>query len=226
MFGETPCSRYCERSNFEVPSDEGERNGPGARGGPSRDRSQKPPALRDDAFGPNLGHSGYSSNINRITPDRHLFGHERVKIESNRSSTAAFEPDDLGHRDDRLGRAVPTEIRKPRPVQALRRRCCSIRTREVSHSELDPTVGKLPPFLDNCHVPDLLTWLTEDFTSFAAGRVDRQREYFWLPRAMHPVCQIAGANEHVGPPSGMVPRIMIRCVKLKRGRRCGESYPC
>ena len=30
-------------------------------------------------------------------------------------------------------------------MQALRRRCCSIRTREVSHSELDLTVGKLPP---------------------------------------------------------------------------------
>ena len=86
-------------------------------------------------------------------------------------------------------------------VHALRRRCCSIRTREVSHSELDLTVGKLPPFLDNRHVPDLLTWLTEDFASFAAGRFDRQRKYFWLPRAVHPVCQIAGANEHVRPPS-------------------------
>jgi hypothetical protein len=50
-------------------------------------------------------------------------------------------------------------------VQALRRRCCSIRTREVPHSELDPTIGKLPPFLDNRHVPDLLTWLTEDFAA-------------------------------------------------------------
>jgi hypothetical protein len=63
-------------------------------------------------------------------------------------------------------------------VQALRRRCCSIRTQEVSHSELDLTVGKLPPFLDNRHVPDLLTWLTEDFASFAAGCFDRQRKYF------------------------------------------------
>jgi hypothetical protein len=73
-------------------------------------------------------------------------------------------------------------------VQAFRRRCCLIRTREVSHSELDLTVGKLPPFLHNRHVPDVLTWLTEDFASFAAGRFDRQRKYFWLPRAMHPVC--------------------------------------
>jgi len=85
--------------------------------------------------------------------------------------------------------------------RAKRRRCCSIRSWEVSHSELDLTVGKLPPFLDNRHVPDLLTWLTEDFASFATGRVDRQRKYFWLPRAVHPVCQIAGANEHVRLPS-------------------------
>jgi hypothetical protein len=80
-------------------------------------------------------------------------------------------------------------MRRPRyEVQAFRRRRCSIRAREVSLSELDPTVGKLPPFLDNRHVPDLLTWLTEDFASFAAGRFDRQRKYFWLPRAMHLVC--------------------------------------
>jgi hypothetical protein len=70
-------------------------------------------------------------------------------------------------------------------VQAFRRRCCLIRTREVSHSELDLTVGKLPPFLHNGHVPDVLAWLTENFASFAAGRFDRQRKYFWLP---HSVC--------------------------------------
>jgi hypothetical protein len=86
-------------------------------------------------------------------------------------------------------------------VQVFRRRCCLIRTREVSHSELDLTVGKLPPFLDNRHVPDLVTWLTENFASFAAGRFDGQREYFWLPRATHTVCQIAGAKEHAEPPS-------------------------
>jgi hypothetical protein len=114
--------------------------------------------------------------------------------------------------------------RPPYAVRALRRRCCSIPTREVSHGELDPTVRKLPPFLDNRHVPDLRTWLTQDFASFAASRFDRQRKYFGLPRAMHPVCQIAGANEHVGPPccimhsSGDHER---RRVKRKRWQRCG-----
>jgi hypothetical protein len=51
----------------------------------------------------------------------------------------------------------------------------SIRTWEVSHSGLDLIVGKLPRFLDNRHVPDLLTWLIEDFASLA-GRFDGRRE--------------------------------------------------
>jgi hypothetical protein len=50
-----------------------------------------------------------------------------------------------------------------------RRRCCSIRTREVSHSELDLTVGKLPPFLDNRHVPDLLTLAAGDWDIIILG---------------------------------------------------------
>jgi cold shock protein len=100
----------------------------------------------------------------------------------------------------------------------------SIRTREVSHGELDLAVGKLSPVLDNRHVPDVLTWLAEDIASFAAGRFDRQRKYFWLPSTMHPVYQIAGANEHVGPPSCILFGAADherRCVKLKRGQRCG-----
>jgi hypothetical protein len=34
----------------------------------------------------------------------------------------------------------------------------------------------------------------------AAGLFDRQRKCLWLPRPMHLVWQIAGANEHPGPP--------------------------
>jgi hypothetical protein len=69
----------------------------------------------------------------------------------------------------------------------------------MPHRELDLTVGKLPPILDDGDVTSL-RHLIEDFASFAASCLDRQFEYPWLLRAGHPACQIERANRHIGPP--------------------------
>jgi hypothetical protein len=42
--------------------------------------------------------------------------------------------------------------------------------------------------------------LIEDFAGFQTRRIDRQSKYLGLPKAGHPVGQIAGANAHVAPP--------------------------
>jgi hypothetical protein len=76
---------------------------------------------------------------------------------------------------------------------------CSVRTRQVSHREFNLTVRKLPPVLDDWY-ETALRKLIDEFTNFTASRVNRQRKYLWLPRARQAFCQIARANEHVGPP--------------------------
>src|SRR5450756_608533 len=92
------------------------------------------------------------------------------------------------------------------PADRRRQRYCtrssaalSVGRREVPLREFDPTVGKLPPVFDHRHESSLRQ-LIEDFTGLQPGRVKRQLECLRLLRAGHPVCQIAGANEHVVPP--------------------------
>src|SRR6266436_9783818 len=88
---------------------------------------------------------------------------------------------------------------------------CSVRGRQVPHRELDLTVGKLPPVLDDGRVVSLRS-LIDDFAGFPTRGVDRQLEYHWRLRAGHPGCQIVGANGHGGPPevtgAFMMPPIM------------------
>ena len=76
----------------------------------------------------------------------------------------------------------------------------SVRGRQVSQRELDLTVGKLPPVLDDRRVISLRR-LIEDLAGFAAGCIDGQLEYSWRC-AGYPGCQITGAGRHVGPPKG------------------------
>jgi hypothetical protein len=75
----------------------------------------------------------------------------------------------------------------------------SVRGRQVPHRELNLTVGKLPPVLNDRRVISPRS-LVDDFAGFQTGGVDGQLEYLWLLRAGHPRCQIMGANGHVGPP--------------------------
>jgi hypothetical protein len=63
----------------------------------------------------------------------------------------------------------------------------------MSHRELYPTVGKLPPVFDHGRVPSLRE-LIEDFTSLSSRRIEWQRVYLPLLRARHQVSQIARAN--------------------------------
>jgi hypothetical protein len=72
-------------------------------------------------------------------------------------------------------------------------------TKVFDTGKLDLTVGKLPPVFDD-RFASALRKLIDDIAGFAAGRVNRQREYLWFLNAGHSVGQIAGANEHVTPP--------------------------
>jgi hypothetical protein len=63
----------------------------------------------------------------------------------------------------------------------------SVRGRQVSHREFNPTVGELPPILNDWY-DTALRKLIDDFAGFAASRVNRQRKYLWLLIARHPVC--------------------------------------
>jgi hypothetical protein len=86
---------------------------------------------------------------------------------------------------------------------------------QVSEHKLDPPV-KLLPVLHDRHVAGSLTWLIEYFSGFATRRFEWQRKYLRLMRAMHPVGQFTGADEHEslrGVFRTMPP--IMRCVKLK-----------
>jgi hypothetical protein len=69
----------------------------------------------------------------------------------------------------------------------------------MSHRELNPTVGELPPVFDHRHVSGSRK-LIEDFAGFQPSGFDWEREDGRRLRAGHPVCHIAWTNEHVGPP--------------------------
>jgi len=73
----------------------------------------------------------------------------------------------------------------------------------MPYCKFNLTVGELPPVLNNrCKTGG---WrLVDNFTGFAARGVKGQREYLYVLRAGHPVCQLMGANEHVGTPKLMV----------------------
>src|ERR1700730_6302856 len=93
--------------------------------------------------------------------------------------------------------------REPARPAAVRRRAwadASVRGRQVPQRELDLTVGKLPPVLDDRRVISLRR-LIEDLAGFAAGCIDGQLEYSWRC-AGYPGCQITGASGHVDPPEG------------------------
>src|SRR6266404_6392737 len=78
---------------------------------------------------------------------------------------------------------------------------CSVRGRQVPHRELDLTVGKLPPVLDDGSVISLRS-LIDDFAGFPTRGVDRQLEYHWRLRAGHQGGQIVRANGHGGTSRG------------------------
>src|ERR1700730_19129248 len=98
-----------------------------------------------------------------------------------------------GHRGPRE-RARPAAVRRRAWADAL------VRGRQVPQCELDLTVGKLPPVLDDRRIISLRR-LIEDLAGFAAGCIDGQLEYLWLS-AGYSGCQITGAGRHVGPPEG------------------------
>ena len=95
----------------------------------------------------------------------------------------------------------------------------SIRSRQVSHGELDLAVGKLPPVFDNRRV-SCLRKLIEDLAGFQTSCVNWQREYLWRLNARHPVCQFSGANEHgrTSKPTGAftLPTIMNARARNQR----------
>jgi hypothetical protein len=69
----------------------------------------------------------------------------------------------------------------------------------VSNRQLDVTVGKLPPVLDDLEVTALRR-PPDDFASFRARRIHRQFVDHRPRRARQPVCKVAGANRHVTTP--------------------------
>src|SRR5271169_3278777 len=110
----------------------------------------------------------------------------------------------------------------------------SVRGRKAAHGELNLTVRKLTPVLDDRHKS---AWCgsIDDLTGLIAGRVERQRKS--LGRGLcggNTVCQPARANEHARPP-----RVSIRQVtsnhqspltNLKYGQwrscDCPRKSPC
>jgi hypothetical protein len=69
------------------------------------------------------------------------------------------------------------------------------RSWKVSNRELNLTVGKLPPLLDNW--PEAGTRrMIDNFARFAASCVERQRKDFERLPVRHPVCQFTGAISH------------------------------
>jgi hypothetical protein len=69
----------------------------------------------------------------------------------------------------------------------------------MSHRELNLTVGKLPPVLDDRREVSLRE-LIEDFAGFATSFLNWQLEYLRRLHGGHPGCQILRANAHVRPP--------------------------
>ena len=61
-----------------------------------------------------------------------------------------------------------------------------VRSRHMPYAELNPTVRKLSPLLNDSHVATLRT-LIEDFAGFDASSVNWQCEYLWV-LTRHPVC--------------------------------------
>jgi hypothetical protein len=86
---------------------------------------------------------------------------------------------------------MPIETLDPPPQAVLR----LVSGRQVPPGKLNLTVGKLSPVFDHRRVTGMRE-LPEDFAGFPASRIQRQRICLRRLHARHPVCQIAGANEH------------------------------
>jgi hypothetical protein len=87
---------------------------------------------------------------------------EQIDRENAQATLAAFSP--LGALDT-----------PGRPEAQRWRRSCSVGSQQVSHRELNLTVGKLPPAFNDSRVSGMRR-LIENFASSAASRFNRQRE--------------------------------------------------
>jgi hypothetical protein len=97
----------------------------------------------------------------------------------------------------RASQALTSESHKAgeRLVQDAR----SIRGRKVPDRKFNLSVGELSPFL-NGWCETALRRLVDNFAGFAPSCVERQCEDLQRLPVRHPICQIAGTNEHVGTP--------------------------